>query len=52
MIARQGHSEQLLERQHFPRYHIGESLIPETFWVLGRLGMLDKLRESRFVNQH
>ncbi|MFM8805146.1 MAG: FAD-dependent oxidoreductase, partial [Planctomycetia bacterium] len=52
LIARQGHSVQLLEREHFPRYHIGESLIPETFWVLGRLGMLDKLRESRFVNKH
>ncbi|MFM8709134.1 MAG: NAD(P)/FAD-dependent oxidoreductase [Planctomycetia bacterium] len=52
LIARQGHSVTLLEREHFPRYHIGESLIPETFWVLGRLGMLDKLRGSRFVNKH
>jgi flavin-dependent dehydrogenase len=52
LIARQGHSVQLLEREHFPRYHIGESLIPETFWVLERLGMLDKLRTSRFVNKH
>ena len=34
----------LLERDRFPRYHIGESLIPETFWVLERLGMLPKLR--------
>ena len=52
LIAQQGHAVQLLEREHFPRYHIGESLIPETFWVLDRLGMLDKLRGSRFVNKH
>ena len=52
LIAQQGHAVQLLEREHFPRYHIGESLIPETFWVLERLGMLDKLRGSRFVNKH
>ena len=52
LVAKAGHSVQLLEREHFPRYHIGESLIPETFWVLERLGMLDKLRGSRFVNKH
>ncbi|MFM8634412.1 MAG: NAD(P)/FAD-dependent oxidoreductase [Planctomycetia bacterium] len=52
LVAKQGHSVQLLERDHFPRYHIGESLIPETFWVLERLGMLEKLRGSRFVNKH
>ena len=52
LVAKQGYSVQLLEREHFPRYHIGESLIPETFWVLERLGMLEKLRGSRFVDKH
>jgi flavin-dependent dehydrogenase len=52
LVAKQGYSVQLLEREHFPRYHIGESLIPDTFWVLERLGMLDKLRGSRFVDKH
>jgi len=52
LVAKQGYTVQLLEREHFPRYHIGESLIPETFWVLERLGMLDKLRGSRFVDKH
>src|SRR5262249_37449048 len=27
-------------------------LIPETYWVLGRLGMLDKMRSSHFVKKH
>ena len=52
LVAQQGHAVRLLEREHFPRYHIGESLIPETFWVLDRLGILPKLRQSRFVKKH
>ncbi|MFO0265141.1 MAG: NAD(P)/FAD-dependent oxidoreductase, partial [Planctomycetota bacterium] len=52
LVAQKGHRVVLLERERFPRYHIGESLIPETFWVLERLGMLPKLRGSRFVEKH
>ncbi|NDC64466.1 MAG: NAD(P)/FAD-dependent oxidoreductase [Planctomycetia bacterium] len=52
LVAQRGHRVRLLEREHFPRYHVGESLIPETFWVLERLGMLSKMRGSRFVNKH
>ena len=52
LVAQQGYSVRLLEREHFPRYHVGESLIPETFWVLDRLGILPKLRDSRFVKKH
>jgi len=52
LVAQEGHSVRLLERDHFPRYHIGESLIPETFWVLERLGILETLRKSRFVRKH
>ena len=36
----------------FPRFHIGESLIPETYWVLERLNMLDKMRASHFVKKY
>ena len=35
---------QLFERERFPRFHIGESLIPETYWVLKRLNMLPKMQ--------
>ena len=51
LLAKQGHRVTLYERETFPRYHIGESLIPETFWVLERLGVLPWLRESRFVRK-
>ena len=43
---------QLFEREHFPRFHIGESLIPETYWVLKRLNMLPKMQQSRFVKKY
>ena len=36
----------LLEREPFPRYHIGESLIPYTWFTLNRLGVVDWLRKS------
>ena len=52
LVAKAGFRVQLLERERFPRYHIGESLIPETFGVLDRLGMLPKLQGSRFVEKH
>jgi flavin-dependent dehydrogenase len=42
----------LFERERFPRFHIGESLIPETYWVLEKLGMLEKLRKSAFVKKY
>ena len=52
LIAQKGYKVQLFEREKFPRYHIGESLIPETYWVLQRLNMLEKMRKSHFVHKH
>jgi flavin-dependent dehydrogenase len=52
LLAQHGCRVQLFERERFPRFHIGESLIPETYWVLQRLNMLDKLRKSAFVKKY
>jgi flavin-dependent dehydrogenase len=51
LLADRGRRVRLFERERFPRYHVGESLIPETFGVLDRLGMLPKLRRSPFVEK-
>src|SRR6516165_9413505 len=51
LIAQQGYRVTLFERERFPRFHIGESLIPETYWVLRRLKMLDKMKASPFVKK-
>ena len=48
LLAQYGYMVQLFEREHFPRFHIGESLIPETYWVLKRLNMLEKMKRSHF----
>jgi flavin-dependent dehydrogenase len=52
LLAQQGVKVELFEREHFPRFHIGESLIPETYWVLKRLGMLEKMQRSHFVKKY
>jgi flavin-dependent dehydrogenase len=52
LIAQRGYRVELFEREHFPRFHIGESLIPETYWVLKRLNMLPKMQQSHFVKKH
>src|SRR5687767_6363433 len=51
LIAQQGYKVALFEREKFPRFHIGESLIPETYWVLKRLNMLPKLKQSHFTKK-
>ena len=52
LIAQQGFQVELFERERFPRFHIGESLIPQTYWVLKRLNMLDKMKQSAFVKKY
>jgi flavin-dependent dehydrogenase len=52
VLAEHGHRVLVLEREKFPRYHIGESLLPFTFYPLKRLGLIDKLRESAFVKKY
>jgi flavin-dependent dehydrogenase len=52
LLAQQGVRVELFERERFPRFHIGESLIPETYWVLKRLNMLEKMQQSHFVKKY
>jgi flavin-dependent dehydrogenase len=52
LLAQHGLTVGLFEREKFPRFHIGESLIPETYWVLKRLNMLPKMQRSHFVKKY
>ncbi len=52
ILAQGGLKVGLFEREKFPRFHIGESLIPETYWVLKRLNMLEKMQKSHFVKKY
>ena len=52
LVAQKGHRVLLLERAPEPRFKIGESLMPATWWTLERLGVLEKLKASPFVRKH
>lgn len=51
LVAEAGFSTLLVEREAMPRAHVGESLMPETYWVLKRLGVLDQLKASVFAKK-
>jgi len=52
ILAEYGHRVLVLEREKFPRYHIGESLIPFTYQPLERLGMIPRMKASAFVKKY
>src|SRR4026209_2316435 len=52
MLAREGRKVILFEKAVFPRHHIGESLMTDTYWTFRRLGLLEKLKESPFVRKY
>lgn len=52
MLAKVGRRVLVLEREKFPRYHIGESLIPFTYQPLERLGLIPKMRASAFQKKY
>src|SRR6266536_3353394 len=52
LLAETGHRVLVLEREKFPRYHVGESLLPFTFQPLERLGLIERMRQSAFVKKY
>ncbi len=44
LLTRRGHRVVLLEKEHHPRFHIGESLLPMNLPVFERLGVAAKVR--------
>ena len=52
VLAQQGHRVLLLEKETFPRYRIGESLLPYCYFPLERMGLIEKMSASRFVEKH
>ena len=48
LLARDGVEVTLIERETFPRYHIGESLLPSCLKILELMGMRGRLQEYGF----
>lgn len=52
VLAERGRRVLVVERERFPRYKVGESLIPYCYFPLERIGMIEKLRASSFVKKY
>ncbi|NOY43754.1 MAG: NAD(P)/FAD-dependent oxidoreductase [Planctomycetes bacterium] len=52
LLEPKGHRCLVVESSAFPRYHVGESLIPHTHGTFDRLGLLPRMRESDFPVKH
>ena len=48
LLARDGFDVTLLEASRFPRYHIGESLLPSILQIMDLIGARDKLEQAGF----
>ena len=52
ILAQHGRRVLVIEREKFPRYHVGESFIPFTFQPLERLGLIPHLKKSHFMKKY
>ncbi|TNF72175.1 MAG: NAD(P)/FAD-dependent oxidoreductase [Acidobacteria bacterium] len=51
LLAEAGHRVVVVERESFPRVHIGESLLPASQPIFGRLGITSRLEHQGFVTK-
>ncbi|MCP5538560.1 MAG: tryptophan 7-halogenase [Akkermansiaceae bacterium] len=51
-LARAGKRTLILERERFPRFHIGESLLPYNMPLFREMGFLPALREGGFMEKY
>ena len=52
LLARQGWEVVLLERERFPREHVGESLLPASIPILETLGVIDEVQAAGFTPKY
>ena len=52
LLARAGRRVILFEREKFPRFHIGESLLPFSMKAFTRLGLHEKFLNAGFINKY
>ncbi len=52
LLASKGRQVVILERERFPRYIIGESMLPFCYFALERIGMIEPMKSSNFVRKY
>jgi FAD-dependent halogenase len=50
-LAKHGHRTLVLERSHFPRHRVGESLLPSMMPILEDFGLVEACRAAGFVEK-
>lgn len=51
-LAGAGRRVLVLEKDRFPRFHVGESLLPYSLPIFERLGVLEKIRKAGFQEKY
>ena len=51
LLAQAGRRVIVLEREKFPRFHIGESLLPFSMKAFSRLGLHEKFKRAGFLDK-
>ena len=52
LLARAGRSVLVVEREKFPRFHVGESLLPFSLPIFDRLGVHEKIRAAGYMEKY
>ena len=52
ILAEKGRRVLVLEKEKFPRYHIGESLMPYCWFSLNRLGLVEEMNRRAFTKKY
>jgi flavin-dependent dehydrogenase len=52
VLARAGRSVVVFEKEKFPRFHVGESLLPFTLPLFDELGLSEKIRAAGFQEKY
>lgn len=52
LLARAGRRVVVFEKERFPRFHIGESLLPRSMKTLERSGVLPKVEAAGFIRKY
>lgn len=52
VLAEHGRDVLVIEKADFPRYHVGESLLPFCYFPLERIGMIERMKASHFPRKH
>ncbi|MCS6858828.1 MAG: tryptophan 7-halogenase [Abditibacteriales bacterium] len=52
VLSLHGRRVLVLEKEKFPRYHIGESLMPYCYFPLERIGVIERMKTSHFPKKY